>query len=80
MAERKILFDTVNVGGSEERSPSQGSAAFGAFALKQVAPASASEQDLAGSGYLETFGHRFSGLNAFGASHTSSLSLKEPER
>jgi hypothetical protein len=79
MAEEEILFDAVNVGGSEERRLPQRPAAFGAFALKQMAPACPSEQDLAGSSYLETFGHRFSGFNAFGASHISSLSSKDSE-
>ena len=69
MTEGQILFDAVNVGRSEERGLSQRPAAFRAFALKQMAFACASEQDLAGSGYLETFGHRFSGLNTFWASH-----------
>ena len=69
MAEGQILFDAVNVRGSEERSLSQRPATFGIFALKQMAFACASEQDLSGSGYLETFGHRFSGLNTSWASH-----------
>ena len=73
MAKGEILFDTVNVGGSEKRRPSQRSAAFGAFALKQMASARAVEQHLARSGYPETFGHCFPGFNAFGASHTISF-------
>ena len=80
VAEWQILFDAINVGGSDERCLSQRPAAFGIFALKQMAFASAVEQDLAGSSYLEPFGHCFPGFNAFGASHTSSLSLKERER
>ena len=77
MAEGKVLFYTVNVRGPEDRGLSQRPPAFGIFALKQMAFACASEQDLSGSGYLETFGHRFSGFNAFGATHTSSLSLRQ---
>jgi hypothetical protein len=42
-----------------------------------MSSARASAQHFAGTGYLETFGHRFPGFNAFGASHTSSLSLEE---
>ena len=57
IAEWQILFDTINVCGSNERRLSQGPAAFRAFTLKQVAPTSASEQHFAGAGYLETFGH-----------------------
>jgi hypothetical protein len=79
MAKRKILFDTVNVGGSEEPCLSQPPPAFGTFALKQMASAGASERDLARSGYLETFGHRFPGFNSFGTSHKSSFSLIERE-
>jgi hypothetical protein len=75
VAERQILLDTINVGWSEERRFSQRSAAFGAFTLKQMPFASAVEQDLAGTCYLEPFGHRFPGFNAFGASHICSLSL-----
>ena len=73
MAKGKVLFYTVNVRGSEERRLSQRPPAFGIFALKQMAFACASEQDLSGTGYLETFGHRFSGLNTFRASHNYSF-------
>jgi hypothetical protein len=79
MAERKILCDAVNVGGSEEPCLSQSPPAFGTFALKQMAPACASERDLARTGYLETFGHRFPGLNSFGTSHKISFSLRARE-
>ena len=79
MAEGEILLDTVEVGGSKERRLSQRPAAFGTFSLEQMASAGASEQDLAGSSYLKTFGHRLPGFNAFGASHISSLSLAERE-
>jgi hypothetical protein len=41
--------------------------------LKQVAAACASEKDFSPAGYLEAFGHGFSGLNAFGASHSFGL-------
>ena len=73
MAEGQILRNAIDVGGSEERCLSQRAAAFGIFALKQMAFASAVEQDLAGSSYLEPFGHCLPGFNAFGASHKSSL-------
>jgi hypothetical protein len=75
MTERQILFDAVNVGWSEERRLSQRAPALGVFALKQMAPACPSEQDLAARGYFETFGHRLPGFNAFGASHIHSLSF-----
>ena len=69
MAEGEILFDTVNVRWSEDRGLSQRPPAFGTFSLKQMASACAVEQDFSGRGYLETFGHRFSGFSAFRASH-----------
>ena len=75
MAERQILLDTINVGWSEERRFSQRSAAFGAFTLKQMPFASAVEQDLAGTSYLEPFGHGLPGFNAFGASHRCLVSF-----
>ena len=37
--------------------------------LKEMALARASAQHFPRSGYLETFRYRFSGLDAFGASH-----------
>jgi hypothetical protein len=43
MTERKILFDSVNVCGSEKRRLSQRPSPFGAFPLKQMAPARAME-------------------------------------
>jgi len=57
VAERQILRDAVAVGWSEERRLSQSPPALGILVLKQMASAGASEQDLAGSGYLEMFGH-----------------------
>jgi hypothetical protein len=55
MAERQILCDAVNVGWCEDRRLSQRPAAFGAFALKQVAPACPVKQHFPVSGDLETF-------------------------
>jgi len=43
VAEGQILFDTINVRWSDEHRFAQGPAAFGTFALKQVASARASE-------------------------------------
>lgn len=57
MAERKVLFDSINVGGSNEGRLSQRPAAFGIFALQQVAPTGAPEEYLAGAGNFETFGY-----------------------
>ena len=55
MAERQILGDAVNVGWCENRRLSQRPAAFGAFALKQMAPACPVKQHFPVSGDLETF-------------------------
>jgi hypothetical protein len=57
MAERQILGDAVNVGWCENRRLSQRPAAFGAFALKQMAPACPVKQHFPVSGDLETFGY-----------------------
>jgi hypothetical protein len=64
------LFDAINVGWSDEHRSAQRPAAFGTFALKQMAPARAPAQHFAGTGYLETFGHGLFGLNAFWTPHT----------
>jgi len=75
VAERQILFDTINVCWSDEHRFAQGPAAFRTFALQQMAFSCASAQNFAGCSYLEAFGHCLSGFNAFGTSHTDLLSL-----
>jgi len=57
MGERKVLPDPVNVGGSHESRLSQRPAAFGIFALEQMAPTGAPEEHFAGAGNFETFGY-----------------------
>ena len=57
MTEWQILFDAINVGWSDERCLSQRPAAFGIFALQQMAPTRAPEEDFAGAGNFETFGY-----------------------
>ena len=57
MAGRQVLFNPINVGGSQNRDPSQRTPAFGALALAQMAPAGSTKQDLPVGGYLETFGY-----------------------
>ena len=73
MTERKVLFDPVNIGWSENRRFSQGPAAFGILILEQMAPARSSEEDFPGAGYFEPFADRFPGLNSFGSSHRIEL-------
>jgi len=57
MTERQVLFDSITVGGSDEGCLSQRPAAFGIFALQQVAPTRTPEEYLAGAGNFETFGY-----------------------
>ena len=45
MAEGQVLFDPIKVGGSEKRRLAQRPAAFGAFALQQMAPAGSAKED-----------------------------------
>jgi len=73
VAERQVLFDAINVGWPDECRLAHKPAALGAFALKQMAPASASEKDFACASYLETLGHCLSGLDTFGTSHMGSF-------
>jgi hypothetical protein len=77
MAERQILGDAVNVGWCENRRLSQRPAAFGAFALKQMAPACPVKQHFPASGDLETFRYAFPGFDSFGTTHTISPSSAE---
>jgi hypothetical protein len=74
MAERQILCDAVSVSWCENRRLSQRPAAFGAFALKQMAPACPVKQHFPASGDLETFRYAFPGFDSFGTTHTISRS------
>jgi hypothetical protein len=56
MTEWQTLFDTINVGWSENLGFSQRPSALGTFASHQMAFARAPEKDFAGAGYLESFG------------------------
>ena len=69
VAKWKILFDSINVSGSENGRFPQRSAPLGILPLEQMPLAGAAEQDLAGSRNLEAFGDRLFCFNAFGASH-----------
>ena len=79
MAEGQILFDPINVGWIDEYRFTQRPAAFGIFALQQMAFASAVAQDFAGAGDFETLGYCFPGFDSLGTSHNDSLSLNELE-
>jgi len=69
MTEWQILFDTINIGWSEDPGVAQRPPALGILALKQVAPTGAPEEHFTGAGYLETLCHGLFGFNAFGTSH-----------
>ena len=75
MAEGQILQDAISIGGSKERGLPHRTTAFGAFALHQMTPACPMEQHFPGRGYFEAFCHGLPCPNAFGASHTVSLSF-----
>ena len=74
MAERQILGDAVYIGCCENRGLSQRPAAFGAFALKQMATACPVKEHFSVSGYFETFRYGFPCFDSFGTSHAISLS------
>jgi hypothetical protein len=57
VAERQILFNTINVGWCDEHRFAQRPAAFGTFSLQQMASARTAAQHFTGTGYLEAFGH-----------------------
>jgi len=69
MAERQILFDSINVGCANQLRIAQASTTFWVLALQQMAFAGASSRDFAGARDLEPFAHRLPGLNSFGSSH-----------
>ena len=69
MAEREILRDAIGVGRVNDGRFAQMAAAFGIFALSQVAEAGAAVENLAGAGDFEPFGNGFSCFDAFGSSH-----------
>jgi hypothetical protein len=69
MTERQILHDPIHVRGVNTGRAAQGTTAFGAFGLQQVALAGARAQDFSAGRNLESLGHGFFGFNAFGTSH-----------
>jgi hypothetical protein len=69
VAERQILRDAVRIGGIHGGQAPKPAAAFGVFALGQMAPARAGAQHFSRGRYLEPFGHGLLGFDAFGSSH-----------
>ena len=80
MAERKVLEDAIGIGWPEEFGLSQRPAAAGILGLEQVAAPCTAEQDFPPACYLEPFGYRFSGLNAFGSPHKFCFLLSPSRR
>jgi len=79
VAERQVLGDAVEVGLVHNIGLAEAAAAFGVFGLGKVAAAGWKAGGFAGGGEFEPFGHGFSGLNTFGASHKSISYKKERE-
>src|SRR5258705_13968567 len=65
VAEGKILFNPVFVGGMDCSGSPQGAAALWIFGLQQVAFAGTGTQHFAARGNLEPLGYRLLCLNAF---------------
>src|SRR6267143_4482609 len=76
MAEGQILFDAINIRRVHQQRGAEPAAPFGFFGLQQMPFAGAHAQYFAGGGDLETFGHRFPGLDAFWSSHKNLSALK----
>jgi hypothetical protein len=70
----QVLFNPVNVGGTQDRGLAHGATAFGAFGLQQMAPAGSVEKHFPRGGYFESFRDCFPGFNPFGTSHINLLS------
>src|SRR5438132_12631289 len=70
MAERQVLFDAVFVRGMHPGRAAERTAAFGVFALQQVALAGARTQNFSAGRNLEPLGHGLLGFDAFRTSHT----------
>jgi hypothetical protein len=70
------LGDAIDIGRIHAGQTPQGTAAFGIFGLRQVAPAGAGTQDFSAGRNLETLGHGLLGLDAFGTSHKLVKCLK----
>src|SRR5579859_4226267 len=67
--ERQVLRDAIGIRGINLGGSAEAAAAFGAFVGQQMAAAGARAHDLATGREFKALGHRFSGFNAFGASH-----------
>jgi hypothetical protein len=80
VAKRHILEDAIEVGGTQDLRLAQRPSPFGTFALQQMAFARAVKHYFAGPGYLETFTDGLPGFNAFGTSHTESLSFESAKQ
>jgi hypothetical protein len=79
VAERQILGDPVKIRLVQSLGLAEPTAALGVLGLGEMASASGKAGSFAGAGDFEPFGHGFSGLNTFGASHKSISYKKSAE-
>jgi hypothetical protein len=77
VVKRQVLGDAVGVGHVHAGQAAKGTAAFGIFGLRQMAPTGAGAQDFSAGRNLETFGHGLFGFDAFGTSHKILKSLSQ---
>ena len=76
MAEGQILQDAIHIGFIDHFGRAETPTAFRAFALQQMALASAGAFYFAASRDLKTFGYCFSGFDTFWSSHKLIVLLK----
>jgi hypothetical protein len=77
VAERQILQDAVGIGCIHNPSLAETAAAFGVFALQQVAAPGVRAHDFSGARDFKTFGHGLLRFDAFGSSHKFNSIAKE---
>jgi hypothetical protein len=78
MTERQILRDAINIRSAQDTPLAEAAAAFGVFALQQMAAARFGIENFASASDLETFGHRLLRFNAFWTTHNKyQLSFKK---
>src|SRR5882757_5943968 len=75
VAERQVLGDAIRVRVVHDSGLAESAAAFGVFALGQMAQTRATAQDFAGAGDFEPFGHGLLRFDAFGTSHKFIISI-----
>ena len=77
MAERKVLFDSINIGFMNEDRTAQSATSFGALALAEMPATGLIAKNLAAGSDLESLGHRFLCFDTFRTSHKLCFFTKE---